>query len=247
MTLFDSNQGNIFISRSALERDGTIQITSVIDWQHTAVLPLYLTAHIPRFIEQAEPAPEQSEDVLQKEKAYLRKAYHALYQETGLDVVWASSLSFGGKFPMAQQMPAAAQFCWHGGYVKLKRLLISVAEEWNIVGPGIPCPLPPELLSKEVAAQAELDEAAWSEMESARDEITRAVGVEDDGWVSNENYEKAVKANAELRALWMESVRNTDVQGMGDVDLIDIWPFREPDEQHLCADKNARKISIEPS
>lgn len=38
LALRDSNQGSIFLSREALERDGTIENSAVIDWQHVAVL-----------------------------------------------------------------------------------------------------------------------------------------------------------------------------------------------------------------
>ncbi|KAF8894381.1 hypothetical protein CPB84DRAFT_1782912 [Gymnopilus junonius] len=233
LTLRDSNQGNIFLSREALEHDGTIEISAVIDWQHTAVLPLYLTALIPRFIEEAEPAPGQAEEEFLKEKAYLRKAYHALYHDTEYDVVWASSLSFEGRFSMDQQLPAAAQFCWHGGYVKLKQLLICAAAEWeDIVGPEIPCPLGPEPFSREVVAQAEEDERTWMEMEDAREGIARAVGVEDDGWVRNEDYEKAVRANEAQRMAWVESLGKEEKQGLGNVDPAEIWPFHGPVESH---------------
>ncbi|KAJ2914044.1 hypothetical protein MD484_g6366, partial [Candolleomyces efflorescens] len=230
-TLRDSNQGNIFLSREALDRDGTIEITAVIDWQHTAVLPLYLTALIPRFIEQAEPAPGQAEEELLKEKAYLRKAYHALYQETGIDVVWASSLSFGDRFSMAQQLPSAAQYCWHGGNVKLKRLLIRAVAEWEkIVGPGIPCPLGAEPFSKEEIARAEEDERKWLDTEIAREEIARAIGVEEDGWVRNEDYKTAVEANAALRRAWVENLGEEEKRGLGDVDPSVIWPFQGPEQ-----------------
>lgn len=216
-----------------MERDGTIEISAVIDWQHTAVLPLYLTALIPRFIEQAEPAPGQAEEDFWKQTAYLRKAYHALYQDTGLDVVWASSLSFGDKFSMAQQLPSAAQFCWHGGYVKLKRLLIRAATEWdNIVGPGIPCPLGPEPFSKEAIAQAEEEERTWMEMEDAREGIEKAVGIENDGWVRSEDYDKAVRVNEVLRKAWVESLGKEERHGLGGVDPVEIWPFQGRAESH---------------
>ncbi|EDR13224.1 uncharacterized protein LACBIDRAFT_292455 [Laccaria bicolor S238N-H82] len=232
-TLRDSNQGNIFLSREALERDGTIEISAVIDWQHTAVLPLYLTALIPRFIEQVEPAPGQAEEDLRKETAYLRKAYHALYQDTGLDVVWASALSFGDKFSMAQQLPSAAQFCWHGGYVKLKRLLIRAATEWDsIVGPEVPCPLGPETFSKEAIAQAEEEERTWMEMEDARESIEKAVGIENDGWVRSEDYDKAVRVNEVLRKAWVESLGKEERHGLGGVDPVEIWPFQGRAESH---------------
>jgi hypothetical protein len=44
----DLSLDNIFISEDALE-DGKISITSIIDWQHTWVGPLYLKARVPNF------------------------------------------------------------------------------------------------------------------------------------------------------------------------------------------------------
>ena len=208
-----------------MERDGTVEISAVIDWQHTAILPLYLTALIPQYIEAAEPALGQDEEELLKEKVYLRKAYHALYQDTELDVVWASALSFGKKFSMAQQLPASAQFCWHGGFVKLKTLLIRTSAEWeNIVRPAIKSPLGPEPFSKEEVAQAEEDERRWMDMEDARKSIESAIGVENDGWVRNEDYKRAVRVNEELRIAWVKSLRN---EALGTVDPTEIWPFKE--------------------
>lgn len=124
----DSNQGNIFLSREALERDhrdGTIEISAV-----STPLPLYLTALVPRLIKQAEPAPGQEEDAFQGANL-LRKAYHALYQDNDLDVVRASALSFVDEFSMVQQLPAAAQFCWHGEHIRLKQQLIWAVAEWQ--------------------------------------------------------------------------------------------------------------------
>ncbi|KAF9480667.1 hypothetical protein BDN70DRAFT_920410 [Pholiota conissans] len=232
LTLRDSNQGNIFLSREALERDGTIELSAVIDWQHTAVLPLYLTSFIPRFIQEAGPAPGQAEEIFMKEKAYLRKAYHALYHDTGYDVVWASALLFED-VSITQQLPSAAQFCWHGGYVKLKQLLQRVAAEWeDLVGLGIPCPLGPEPFSKEVVAQAEEDDILWTEMETAREDVARAVGVEDDGWVCNDDYEKAVEANETQHVAWVESLGKEERDGLGGIDPADIWPFQGRVESH---------------
>lgn len=53
MAHLNSTQSNIFLSQKALSRDGSIEISAVIDWQYTSALPLYLTAAIPRFIAQS--------------------------------------------------------------------------------------------------------------------------------------------------------------------------------------------------
>ncbi|KAF8999535.1 hypothetical protein BDQ17DRAFT_1360896 [Cyathus striatus] len=219
LTLRDSNQGNIFLSREAFERDGTMEISAIIDWQHTAVLPLYLTALISSFIELADRAPGQEKGAFFEERAYLHKAYRVLYQETDLDIAWASALSFDGKVTMAQQLPSAAQYCWHGGYPKLKRRLIRTMVEWEaIAGPVIS----PESFSEEDMTQIHEDEWAWGEMEIARSDIAERIGVNDDGWVATDGYDSAVQVNDDLRKKWMANVENDD---LGGVDPVDIWLF----------------------
>ena len=61
-------------------------------------------------------------------------------------------------------------------------------------------------------AQAEEDERRWMDMEDARKSIESAIGVENDGWVRNEEYERAVRVNEKLRMPWVESLRN---EGLG--------------------------------
>lgn len=109
MTLLDSNAYNIFLSREAFLRDGTIEIATVIDWQHTTILPLYLTAVFPAFIEDSTINDGQDEAEFLKEKNYLCKTYHTLYVETGVDIAWASALSFGIPTSAARVLPLSAQ------------------------------------------------------------------------------------------------------------------------------------------
>ncbi|KAF9470763.1 hypothetical protein BDN70DRAFT_998838 [Pholiota conissans] len=101
LTLRNSNQGNIFLLREALERDGTIGISAVIDWQHIFAS----LSHIPH-------------------TAGRRKFFE-----------------------------------------------------------------------EKMFAQEEEDDMTWTEMEDAREEITRAVGVSSDGWVPNENYKRVIGVN----------------------------------------------------
>ncbi|KAF8991797.1 hypothetical protein BDQ17DRAFT_1392929 [Cyathus striatus] len=198
-TLHDSNQGNIFLSHEAFERDGTVEISAVIDWQNTA------------------------EEALLKEKAYLHKAYHVLYLETDLDIVWASALSFDGKYTMAQQLPSAAQFCWHGGYPKLKQLLIRTMVEWEaIAGPGVTCPITPGSFSEQDMAQVHEDEHAWQNVNDYRTAMELYLGVESGGWVFPDDYDRTVKDNDDLLKEWIASIENDD---LGGVDPADIWLF----------------------
>jgi len=99
--------------------------------------------------------------------------------------------------------------------------------EWEkIVGPGIDCPLGDEPFSVEEAAQALEDERMWTDAENAKESIGRAIGVESDGCVENEEYEKAVSANEELYLAWVESLGKEETEALGGVDPAEIWPFR---------------------
>jgi len=95
-----------------------------------------------------------------------------------------------------------------------------------MVGPAISSPLGPEPFSKEEVAQAEEDKKIWMDMEDAREGIESAIGVENDAWVRNEEYETAVRVNQELRTAWVESLRK-ESEGLGSVDSSEIWPFQE--------------------
>ncbi|KAF9472691.1 hypothetical protein BDN70DRAFT_900340 [Pholiota conissans] len=70
LTLRNSNQGNIFLSREVLKAMEPSKF-----WQSligNIFLPLYLTSIIPRVIGEVEPAPEQAEEFF-SEKKYLRR------------------------------------------------------------------------------------------------------------------------------------------------------------------------------
>ncbi|KAF6752779.1 hypothetical protein DFP72DRAFT_903590 [Ephemerocybe angulata] len=227
-TLHDSNPGNIFLSREAFERDGTVEISAVIDWQHTAILPLYLTAHIPRFINSANPEPGQKEEDFEKEQAYLQKAYHALYFETNKDVVWASALALNGNVNMTQRLPRTAQVCWASGYPYLKRQLVRTMLEWQqiaewqqIDGSAVECPIS---FSEQDVAQVPEDVRAWEMMEDARWDLEKRIGVELDGWVEPEDFERALQTNNRLCDEWETSVKVDNV-GVTDSDIEGVWPF----------------------
>jgi hypothetical protein len=218
--LRDSHASNIFLSREALN-EGKISISAVIDWQHTAVLPLYLQSQIPLFIECAEPGPGQSDEDFARHQAHLYKAYHALYQDTGRNVAWASSLAFGGKRTMAQDMPMLASCCWEFGYPYLKRKLIKTWKEWDehqIAGPNVPCPLD---FSAEKVEQSEQDELDMREVRKTRNSLISELGVDEEGYVEAENYDHAVQLNKRRRDEWLATLSDAERQSAGEH-----WPYR---------------------
>ncbi|KZV92571.1 hypothetical protein EXIGLDRAFT_710167 [Exidia glandulosa HHB12029] len=204
----DSIPGNIFLSQDALAR-GEVQLSSVIDWQHSALLPSYLQSRIPRFIENSIPVLDQEVDDVEKEQSHLRKTYHALYQDTGLDVVWAALLPLGGRTPMQRSLPLLASACWDAGYTRLKRELITASRHWPAI---------------EISQQA-ADEEAYTEAVEWRTYVQSELGIAGDGWVDHEEYDRAVELNRGLRDLWLEYLEESDIDTAG-LNPADLWPYQ---------------------
>ena len=217
MTLLDSNLNNIFLSREDFLRDGTIKISTVIDWQHTTILPLYFTAVTPNFIMNSHPNPGQDEAELAEQRTFLRKAYHAMYFDTKIDIVWAAALSS----PTPKMMPIVAQGCWHFGYPDLKMHLMDVALEWDKFAPGTKCPITSEGFTQQDLERATEDCYTWHRAQLALEDIERRVGVSDNGSVHCNEYASAVQTNRELFRAWKATL---DPGELDDVDPVDIWP-----------------------
>ncbi|KAF5319680.1 hypothetical protein D9619_008835 [Psilocybe cf. subviscida] len=214
MPLLDSNAYNIFLSREAFLRDGTIEIATVIDWQHTTILPLYLTTVFPTFIEDSIANDGQDEAEFLKEKNYLRKTYHALYFETGVDIAWASALSFDIPTPAARVLPLSAQVCWHAGYADLKKDLIRAALDWQNVVPDTECPIAAEGFTQQDLAQAREDQIMSHNARITREEIELRVGLNNNGAVQHDHYDSAVQTNRQLFDAWKASLDTKKIRTM---------------------------------
>ncbi|PPQ74095.1 hypothetical protein CVT24_012940 [Panaeolus cyanescens] len=221
MTLRDSHMYNIFISEEALAR-GDIEITSVIDWQHTTILPLYLAADAPRFIGYDTPKPGENEAEFTKEKKFLMAVYHASYADTGADLAWATALSVGVPRPTPQVMPFAARTCWHAGYVDLKKELIRVSLDWQKIAPAVECPLSSEGYTEQDLAQVRKDQAMWYAAHARRVAIEEEIGLRGDKSVTPDCFRAAVKTDQRLFDAWKAGL---DLQELGNVNPAEIWPI----------------------
>ncbi|KZV80714.1 hypothetical protein EXIGLDRAFT_780623 [Exidia glandulosa HHB12029] len=221
--LQDSNPNNIFLSQDALNR-GKIEISAVIDWQHTAILPLYLQAQFPLFVSNWKPTGQDPDlEQFQKEHDYLRMAYHTLYQDGGLNNAWSSALGYGLRIrPAASVLHLLAATCWEGGYGHLKGKLMNVARDWHtamMIAPDDPCPL--EFSEEELARQSE-EMRAFAEVHAYREDAQSKLGITIENWVDHDTYDRAVEANRELRNGWLATLNAAEL----DSGLPDHWPYR---------------------
>lgn len=232
----DLNPNNIFICPDS----GAV--ACIIDWQHTTVEPRVLVAGYPRAFENPDPdepphlkepsLPEDYETLSVEAKAeadelYRRRLLFHYYRvfNGGLNKPHLNILRDPLLRPRQHLIEWAGRQ-WSGNLITLKGALIRMAQYWpHLETNGLPCPV--HFTDEELNGFFE-QEQQWFELNAVvnlwREQIG---GVNDDGWVSNEEYENAVRKVAELKESLIEL-------GEGDQEEIGLlekgWPFRDRDE-----------------
>jgi hypothetical protein len=230
----DLSPNNIFISESG-------DITAIIDWQHCVVLPLFLQAKLPHHFQnygdeksenfQPPKLPENFETMTGDEKereteTYRRRQLHFFYlgftsrnNPLHFDVISSSSLVLRNRLYESAGRP------WEGDNVSLKADLIRCIARWaDVSSRGSPdcleCPLSYSLA--EVEQCLELD-AKQNAADANSQRLHELVGVNIDGWVSQEGYEDAVKSAATIKAQ-MLAAAETDEEKR---EVEENWPFHD--------------------
>ncbi|KAH9834716.1 26S protease regulatory subunit 4 [Teratosphaeria destructans] len=236
----DLNPNNIFV-------DDGCRITSIIDWQHTTVLPLFLHAGIPSSLQNhgdpdSEPLKkpeypsnldELDEDDRRKDlHLYLRRLAHYYYIGATIAKLqphyWAMTYDRG---LFRKKLYQHAVEPWEGNSIPLKAHLMMLAADWSRLtgaqsqgdGDAPPCPL--SIPEQEVGGT--VDKMVEQEKIDRNMEILRdAIGISTDGWVSFERYDGAVAAADEMKAQAL-GFAESDFER----DMIERhWPFDDFDE-----------------
>lgn len=234
----DLNPNNIFVSDE-------YEIAGIIDWQHSKALPLFLHAGIPGHIQNygdpdsedlmkpqfpAELDKMDDDDREQELEQYRRRHVHFYYtsataqkNERHFDAL----MDEGGLFRRKIYEHAAEP--WEGNSIPLKADLIRLKRHWpQIVTPQngrLPqCPLTSEEQDSETVLQGALkQEEVDNQMQILRD----VVGVGSDGWVSKDDYDKAMAEAARLKA---QAIENADDDFERET-VMRYWPFDDFDER----------------
>ncbi|KAJ5799715.1 kinase-like protein [Penicillium psychrosexuale] len=233
----DLNPNNIFVSPDS----GAI--SCIIDWQHTTIEPRLLVAGYPRTFENpdAEETPHLEEpslppeyetlpadkkveaDELQRRRliSYYYRIFNGHLNKAHLEALRDPIL-----LPRQHLVDRAGRQ-WSGNLMTLKGALVRMADYWPHLSDieGIPCPVR--------FTDAELDgfyeqEKLWFNINKVVDHWREQIGVtSEDGWVSNEHFEEAVRKSAELESSLI-AIAEGDKE---DIDLLRKgWPFRDRDE-----------------
>ena len=230
----DLSPSNIFVSKEG-------EISGLIDWEDTTILPLFLQARFPEHFqnfgdEDAEnfrqPRLPENFDSLSGEE---KKAEEEVYRRRQLHFFYLGATSqnnrrhFDALFfdPVARRakLYQRARSPWEGDNVSLKAELIKTVRSWPSVrsNEGMKCPI--EYSEDEIkeclalkAEQKKLDET----LQVWRD----CIGVTADGWVSNDDYEATKQRAHDLKAEFMAGAESeADRSGYEK-----IWPFQDHEE-----------------
>jgi hypothetical protein len=221
----DLRPSNIFVSDD-------FEITSIIDWQSSVILPLYLQSGIPPDLDDsADPASrtttelsaaEEQERLDSLAKIQLHHFYMTETANNNPIHFDALTLPFSIGRRKIFQLSSAP---WQGDNIPLRSSLIFVKQNRNKIcaSPGTPCPI--TFTDEEERGCLRLDE-----LEQDAEEQLRAseamLGLGPEGWVSHENYEPAQAAIARMKEMCLEQAESEYERTV----IKDHWVYDDMDE-----------------
>ncbi|KAI0350135.1 protein kinase subdomain-containing protein PKL CAK Fmp29 [Trametes cingulata] len=235
----DLQPSNIIVSWSPESK--SYVIAGLIDWQHTAVLPLSLHAGIPpRLQNYDDPAwhpmtppalPENFEDMDETRREsemerYHRRLLHYHYVENTrkYNILHYAALT-DPVGALRRRLFHQARAPWEGETLPLKIPLIQATENWErLVGEGVPCPIAFE--PDDVRETMKLD-AEVREMDGYVEVVRDKIGVGPDDWVPAEHYEEAMARSRKLKEVGLAASDNEEERALFDAH----WPFDDMDEE----------------
>ncbi|KAL2865238.1 phosphotransferase enzyme family protein [Aspergillus lucknowensis] len=207
----DLTPSNVFICPN------TCKITSIIDWQHTVITPLLLTAGYLRLFENPEPEPPTGlippkyppdydtmspDEKAQVDKPIRRQSLFYLYRvfNGGRNKLHLEAL----QDPLVLQRQHLVDFAghqWSGNLMTLRGTLMRMRDLWHHLpgkDAGVECPI--QFSEQETRYQAE-NEPMWYKLNALvshwRSELG---GLSEEGWLSAEKYHAAVIRYETLKA-----------------------------------------------
>ncbi|GLA61329.1 phosphotransferase enzyme [Aspergillus tubingensis] len=232
----DLTPSNVFICPD------TFKVKSIIDWQHTIITPLLLTAGYPKLFENPDPKPPSelkppkhppgygtmsSDEQAQVDELIRRQSLFYLYRvfNGGLNKVHLEALHD----PLILQrhhLVDSAGRQWSGDIVTLRGALMRMQTLWSyLIGNDHHTKCPIDFSEQEVNDQAE-SEQTWYNLNILinqwRDELG---GLSEEGWLPAQRYEAAVKKNKSLMAKFSDGASPDELEKVKRG-----WPFQDHDE-----------------
>ena len=234
----DLQPSNIFVSRSP---DSNLHVVSLIDWQHTSILPMFIQNGIPEQLQNyndirsqsmTRPSlPEKLDDLDETQKSremelYRRHLVHYHYvKSTQEHNEFLYAALTAPICVLRHRLFDLASNPWEGETSELKAALIQATNSWQtLTGGGPPCPVvfDPDDEHETMKLDAEQTEAD-DILESCRNVIN--FGPE--GWVPVEHYEQAMAISKKLKEDALAAAESEEEKAQAAAH----WPFDDMDEE----------------
>ncbi|KAF8995944.1 protein kinase subdomain-containing protein PKL CAK Fmp29 [Cyathus striatus] len=220
--------------------DSNLRVVGLIDWQHTSILPMFALASMPNEIQNyndpvskslAHPSlPVNIDDLDEAQQSQERKLYHSrlLHYHYLRNTAKYNKLHFAAMTStmgmLRRRLFISARNPWDGEPLSLKVALIHAIEEWEkLTEGGLPCPIMFD-------AEDVRETMKMVEIQKEGDKLTEmflmALGIESEGWVSHEDYDKAVARNKEMKEGGLAPTESEEVRAI----IASHWPWDDMDE-----------------
>ncbi|EEH10506.1 conserved hypothetical protein [Histoplasma capsulatum G186AR] len=204
----DLQPNNIFVSNE-------LEIKGLIDWQHSAVLPLFLQCGIPQSLQnygdevseslQTPHLPSNFDELKRIEqfqhaeifrKRQLHYFYVKLTADNNSEHYDALTYHFSA---LRRRIFQHASDPWEGDNVTLKADLVALSRNWRKVDRGArtPCPI---FFSDDELSECLRLEREQSEADEQFQACQEAIGVGSEGWVPVTHYDEAKEREQKLKA-----------------------------------------------
>lgn len=212
------------------------KILGVIDWQDTAILPLFMQAGYPAFCEHDMSRPQSmtrpklperfdqlstTDQAKAKIKFRLEEANLYYTAATGLNnEQHLQALRLPG-LGVRQYLVSQAGFPWDADFVNLKAALVSISQEWEKLS-SAPCPIS---FSSEEQERAREESDEWNESAEILSTFRDSMGIDPEGGTEPANFEHACNMNKQWR---LEMLRHAEDK---EKELCwQAWPYKDDDD-----------------
>jgi hypothetical protein len=203
-----------------------LEISSVIDWQHASILPLFLHCGIPDSLQnygdpvsdclQVPALRDNFDDLGEEEQCheaelFRKRQIHYLYfaKTAALNKCHYEALTHPLSIPR-RCLFQHARDPWEGDNITLKADLVRISREWTRQDPSKetgPCPISySEEESTEYVRLDQAQEEADKQLQICED----FVGVGSEGWVPVEHYDEAKQREMKLKADALEAAESEE-------------------------------------
>ncbi|KAK7048963.1 hypothetical protein R3P38DRAFT_3388160 [Favolaschia claudopus] len=238
----DRSDSNIRVSIDSVGLD----IVSLLDWQHTAVLPLFLHAGVPNFLQSKEDEvsqqmvtpelPDNFDTLSEEDKDWelLRRRlahYHYNLSTAAHNKVHHEGLVYP-LTPFRRRIFIHASAIWEGETIKLLCAMIDLVCNWEVFATdGTSCPV--DFTEEEIEKALKLYQAL-ANADMGERQLMERISYADETWVPVAHYEAAKAIGQELKRMTLKASAEDEETTEEDYALIEAnWPLDDMEEDEL--------------